>query len=492
MTTVRANLRSKNVLRNLGEIMQNRIVVLMGLLALSVAALAVVVFPSNRPVTAADEQQPAVTRRTRAAAVIGHRDGTLRFPDFGYMIPPKEYQGRVFRLSQDYPREKPPVDAAVKKILEIDFQKDWKPYLEAVREYVFEGNVKPTVEGSFFLEDNNIRNWYHVPWQHWGPTGREGFHGLTQEGPIEKQMLAQTQSSTSHAYAVGFYNAQGGYTIGRMWPSTSTPDFTDFATDNGFPVGTVVAKLLFTTLDSTQVPYLVNPVSWDAYVYKSDVPSIDCPSEGSARIKSKVNLIQMDIMVRDPRANATGGWVFGNFVYNGEQGSTDGWHNLMPVGIMWGNDPDQKESYTNQTPTQTMRNPKLTQTIINPDPKLPPMHLGWSGRLNGPVDNPASSCMSCHSTAEYPTRSPIMPFLNNPKIPIPPNGTEASADWMRWFRNVPCGTSFDPDTITQDYSLQLTKSAQNYVEWRDKDQGGILAVEYGGGAYKVRRNASGN
>ena len=27
-------------------------------------------------------------------------------------------------------------------------------------------------------------------------------------------------------------------------------------------------------------------------------------------------------------------------------------------------------------------------------------HLGWLGRVNGPVDNPASSCLSCHGTAQ--------------------------------------------------------------------------------------------
>jgi hypothetical protein len=36
-------------------------------------------------------------------------------------------------------------------------------------------------------------------------------------------------------------------------------------------------------------------------------------------------------------------------------------------------------------------------------------HLGWLGRLNGPVDNPQSACLSCHGTAQSPVVSPMVP-----------------------------------------------------------------------------------
>lgn len=119
----------------------------------------------------------------------------------------------------------------------------------------------------------------------------------------------------------------------------------------------------------------------------------------------------------------------------------------------------------------------------------PADHLGWAGRLNGPLDNTASSCMSCHSTAQYPVRSAIMPFLNDPAVPIPPNGTTADDAWMRWFRNVPCATPFDPGATSLDYSLQLVKSVANYIDWRDGVEQGRFALEYEGDDYAVRRNA---
>src|SRR5690606_21281370 len=73
--------------------------------------------------------------------VYSKSEALPRFPDFGFMLSPEDYHGRVFVLSQNFPTEQPPMDAVVKKILEIDFKNDWRAYLEAVREYVYEGNI---------------------------------------------------------------------------------------------------------------------------------------------------------------------------------------------------------------------------------------------------------------------------------------------------------------------------------------------------------------
>ncbi len=407
--------------------------------------------------------------------------GLPRYPDFGYMIEPGTYTGRVFMLSQNFPIQEPQPDAAVKKILAIDFKKDWRAYLQAVRDYVFEGNIEaPGYENDFFLEDNKVRPWFHVPWQHWGTTGREGYHGLTQEGPVSVQMLAQQQLQTTHAYAVGFYNDLGGYTIGRVWADADRPDVGYMKNGRGFPVGTVVAKVLFVTLDQKQVPYLKNPISWNAYVYANDVDG-KLPPTDTTRITAPVHLIQMDIMVRDERAKSTGGWVFGNFIYNGDLNKSNRWENLAPVGIQWGDDQTENTFTSNPTTTETKINPLLKETIINPDTKeLPPTHLGFGARLNGPVDSTVSSCMSCHSTAEYPAVSAILPFLNNPPVNPPANqGEPASPQWMRWFRNVPCAVPFDPgQAVSFDYSLQLSKSIENFIDYKNATVLGQYAVEY--------------
>lgn len=416
------------------------------------------------------------------------RRSHVQYPDFGHMLTPDQYQGRVFQLSQDYPQTEPPVDAALEEILQADFMGDWQGYMTKVREYIFEGNIEAAgYDNDFFLEDNLVRSWYHVPWQHWGPNGREGFHGLTREGPIAAQQLDPLQTRTSAAYAVGFYNDLGGYTIGQVWNGDEFPHLEYMNNGQTFPNGTVVGKFLFTTLDDAQVSYLVDPIEWQAYVQCGDAlwpPGLTCTD----RAQATVRLVQMDIMVRDVRAPS--GWIFGTFVYNGNLGNEERWYNLAPVGLMWGNDPAVTKSSSNPRATQTIINPDLKETVINTDTAvLPPMHLGWGGRLNGPLDNPLSSCMSCHSTAQYPAVSSIMPQFNNPPVPVPDNGSTASAAWMRWFRNVPAGEAFDPgQAIATDFSLQLAASISNYVDYLAQDMQGHFGIEYWDKGHDIHRN----
>ena len=147
---------------------------------------------------------------------------------------------------------------------------------------------------------------------------------------------------------------------------------------------------------------------------------------------------------------------------------------------MWGNDPEQTgNEYTNPTPTRTRINPNLTEVAINPGPELPPTHLGWNGRLDGPVDNPMSSCMSCHMTAEYPQLSPMNPTFQA-KDKIPPVGSRA---WMRWFQNEAAGVPFDKGAQSTDYSLQLAGAMANFYDWKC-NEGGVF-VEGGNACVKA-------
>ncbi|MFH6598947.1 hypothetical protein ACEVAQ_09520 [Ectopseudomonas khazarica] len=383
------------------------------------------------------------------------------FPDFGYQPPSKEYSGPLFQLSQSYPDAAPPASAlpAFFKLLpgkqSNDFE-TWREYMDAVKDYCLEGNV----ENNWNVQKNTLRQWYHMPWQHYGPLGREGIHGLTKEAQIQAKQLAASQTSTGQTYAVGIYNDIGAYTIGQVWkdPQNPNPDFT--SKPNSFANGTVVCKALFADVDRSQVPFLQNPVLWKGY--------ITTRFDSADREVKDVALIQMDIAVRDTRINETG-WIFGTFQYNGAVTGKAGWDNLVPVGIMWGNDPqDTGNDFSNPQPSQTRINPNLKQTAINANTaQLPPTHLGWNGRLNGPVDNPVSSCMSCHMTGEYPQLAIMNPtFQANPPA-------VGSPQWMRWFQNIPAGQPFSPGTRSSDYSLQLAGGLANFYDWKC-NQGGVF------------------
>src|SRR3989442_10815858 len=117
---------------------------------------------------------------------------------------------------------------------------------------------------------------------------------------------------------------------------------------------------------------------------------------------------------------------------------------MVPVGLMWGNDPEVTSSFARAGRV-------LRETIINDSTEVPHQHLGRAGRLNGPVDNPKSSCLSCHSTAEYQAVSPVIP---------PTSAT--TTETMRWFRNIKAGTPFDVGQKSLDYSLQLALGIQRF------------------------------
>lgn len=390
------------------------------------------------------------------------------FPDFGFMLPPAvvDSQGiRVFRLSQNYPDVLP--TNPLPDFFQTDFKKDWRKYLLQVQKYCFEGNT----EVDFRVEDNKTRNWYHMPWQNYTSNGREGFHGLTKEAPVQPFQLASGQSyKTGGAWAVGFFNDVAGHKIGQVWYDHSNPD--PKAMGKGFENGAVLFKILFLSIPQNiaekQIPFLQNGQWWDAYATYNFPDNVN-------RKHIKVALIQMDIMVRDDRA--PNGWIFGNFQYNGKMNKANKWENLVPVGIMWGQDPTNNTNQSNPQPKKTIINTALLETIINPDStELPATHLGWNGRLNGPVDNPQSSCYSCHATAEYPQGSPISPLFDADTLKADPVGSKG---WMRWFSNLKCGTSFDNPVKYQstDFCLQLAESLQNFESWKGT-QGGLFYENY--------------
>jgi hypothetical protein len=367
------------------------------------------------------------------------------------------------------------MEQAIKDILLIPFDENgdtanWKKYLLAVRDYCFEGNVDVDWRG----QDNPKRKWVHVPWQHAGEKGREGINGLTREATAKPRQLASTQKDPFQTYAVALYNPPGGYTIGKVWENQFEPD----PNQARFPEGTVVAKVLFTQADESQVPYLKNPLSWKAYAQD--------PVDGKKRKVQELRLIQMDIMIRDNRAKNTGGWVFGTFCYNGDLNEKNRWHNLMPVGLQWGNDPqvdDPNDNPENKEPIETRINPKLKETVVSRDPKLPPQHLGWGGRLNGPADYYRSSCMSCHATAQYPSVVQQHPDFDD-SIRFNPGDPQ----WSAWFRNLNCGQPFSPmfkydkrRAISVDFSLQLAIGLEQFYAWKARTMGGYFTPVLPGG-----------
>ena len=348
------------------------------------------------------------------------------FPD-AQNPPPPGWTGPVFKLSQAYPAKRPALEPISKRTwTKFDFKDpaDAPKYMQAVLDYCMAGN---TANNFADVSTNSIRKWYHAPWLDTTPSGREFIHGMTKERPSRVGELGAAQTAQHDNWAVGFYNPRGGYTIGQVWKDAAHPDPRKAI----FSSHTVTCKLLFTTTPLAEAPFLEGSLEWEGDINRAS-------SNGP---RPKLHLLQLDVAVKDPRANPTIGWVFGTFQYEKDAStSANWWEHMVPVGLMWGSDVEnlKADKPTTQEWINTARGQKL--------------HLGRKDLvLNGPIDNPLGSCTACHGFAQIAR-------VSNPAISIPaspPSLTANSAALDRYFTNIKAATALSPDYVSVDFSLQL-------------------------------------
>jgi hypothetical protein len=387
-------------------------------------------------------------------------------PTYG---PPSGWTGPEFKLSQAYPtKDSGPCPVTECKWKSIDPKTNARAYLVEVLKYAYKGNLEKD-----WVQDTGA-NWFHAPWMHATENGREFIHGLTKERTTcSEEFLGGTCGiDPSHhkffgSWAVGFYNKRGAEYIRDVWKemSRSKPDPKNFP-KGGFPEDTVTIKLLFTTASKNEVDYLENSVKWwgDTRRVKITPPSDPdtCNTEPS-KCFEELSLLQIDVAVKDSRFAGETGWVFGTFVYNnaakplfdypgaGKKADLQRWLRVEPVGLMFGNQKDETV-------------PLKTST---------PQHLGCDGRLNGPIDNPVSSCLSCHATSETPQNFDFKRLLGSQGCVTCGYKDKIDSDRTIWFRNIN-PQSNDPKLATfiestkdwkvysLDYSLQLSVGIDRY------------------------------
>lgn len=245
---------------------------------------------------------------------LGSVAGAGTCPDSHDQVP-ANWQGPVFRLSQQFPAIDPSkaTPAPTYPWQQIDFHAQPEAYITAVYNYVLEGNR----EVDWVVQNNAVRPWYHAPWMHYGDKGREYVRGMTRErttpAPAQpgKGELGPQQTTCFQNWAVGFVNAPGGYVFGQVWNDACAPDPFKAL----FPEGTVAAKLLFTSATADQAPYMTGALEWDANIDVLVAGDNRCRSTGNRQVQ-KLRLLQMDLAIRDRRADPVG-WVFATYAYDG-------------------------------------------------------------------------------------------------------------------------------------------------------------------------------
>lgn len=413
-----------------------------------------------------NDESTVVSFKNMAIADLVSYNETL-FPSYNANYPPPAGAKEVFQLSQNYPKKITPEEYPW---LKIEFVNEPEKYMAAVLKYCLEGNIEVDFKGQL----NKIRKWYHAPWLHddgkytdsadtlYIGNGREYIHGLTRERATPKDEMHPQQNTTLENWAVGMYNEPGGYTIGQVWSSpNSKPD----PTKANFPEGTVSFKLLFSDGTIDKVPFLKNSLEWEADIYPCDPTTTACPNK--KREIRKVHLLQIDIGVKDKRAPM--GWVFGTFIYDASSTGKTVWERMVPVGLNWGSDSGDS---TDLHKDGAFINKHLKESYLNKNlipikdeawgDKAFMKHHGLGGRLNGPVDNPISSCMSCHGQAGVNAQGRPLPMGNFSATRL--NYPLSSFD--QYFANVSPGSykrSYKGSTyVNLDYSLQLSAGIRNY------------------------------
>lgn len=405
------------------------------------------------------------------------------FPDW---IARQVPTGRSFQLSQGYPLGVPRIEEVDGKLKIVG----WNPYppasttieapwlahnflvaserpayLESLKQYLLEGNTGATnVEDDFLVQNNKVRSWFHIPMMTTSPTKRrEPYHGLTRERALrdDEHKWITNDGFGLGAFAIGAYNWLGGYTIGKVFDDPNPLNAKPAAA--GFIPGTFVFKLLFVEYSPKDIVTTIDPL-----VGSPEWTIQDNQSATGATLK--VRLLQVDVAVRDTRATKTG-WVFATFVYDKTMTAPTPWAKLRPVGLQWGSDAGDT---TSAAIDETWISPGVSADLQRED-SLP---FGKLGRLNGPVDNPVSSCISCHSTAQYVIGTTDVNAARGVSL-VPPMSC-SSNESMFWFHDVPAGTPFGvmntcvpappvatPPLYSLDYSLQLADALESSIARRN-------------------------
>lgn len=333
--------------------------------------------------------------------------------------------------------------------------------------------ITPAVRQLLFNYSNwnaGQAGWFNQPWL---ASIREPIHGMYVGSTFPAGTLTgQTEQITT--YVITYYDSVAAYTVGNVWGQSAakpTPANAQFRQN------AVIIKLAFQTGAPSGFPAMNGTAEWQIYA-----PNVQDTSDTTPQLQT-VYLMQVDMIVKDTVASPKTGWVFTTLVYDRSLPPlTDAWDRMVPLGAMWGNDPQA-----------TTAGAPLQETFIYPAaPAYAKSTLGWGGRLSGPNDGAvvapavlttdtstiipsvaASSCMSCHGAAEYPMQSFLLPSPTAGGTGGPDNSLElyppGSTEWMRWFQDRPGSTPQDAGTTALDYDMVF--AFQSIPNWAAAQQG---------------------
>lgn len=399
----------------------------------------------------------------------------------------QEYNGTLFKFNYDYPKSYyPPKSTPWKDVLKGQplTKKNAHAYVLALKKY-----VKKSLY--FFLENpekwnnSNQSGWYSMLWagqsvEKTGWEGRDAIYGTYTGQIMSKDVYVNSGLTVDIRNHAGiYYNETAAYTLHKVWNKCNEKKEECLPSiENGeaqFKEGSIIVKAAGVTATPEQWPVLKGAAKWK--VYRKPF-NLNGTIENAKPEVIDLRVGIFDIIVKDSIASPETGWVFSTLVYDSNASGENVWDKMVPLGAIWGNDPDVNSA---KYPRQ-----ELVENYINPDaPAWTKVTLGYGGRMAGPFDIavkynvdvngtmikalPSSSCLSCHGTSSYTPNKyhmntflyPAIEYKNTPwKMYIP-----GSSEWNQWFQNRAGddAQSKDKNAIALDYSTFMEAVLMNYA-----------------------------
>ncbi|KAF1008322.1 MAG: hypothetical protein GAK28_01303 [Luteibacter sp.] len=400
----------------------------------------------------------------------------------GY-APPPGYTGPLFSLNHDWPKfaksqvGPPPWRKAINNG-RINIH-NAEAYANALKEAVAPNARKLILDYAHW--DAAKAGWYNEPWL---GSLRDAIHGTYQAGVFGDDSFPGTGLKVKfQTNVLTYYDPMAALTLRSFWGADAMTPALNTRSSQFMEDAIIVKAAVFSSTDKDQPrdwwPVLKGAAEWPMMIpINSHKKPPDEPTLWTGYVA------QFDIIVKDRASSPDTGWVFMTLVYDADAPGKDAWDKMVPLGVQWGN--DEAAGADPKKLVENWNNPKA--------PKYSTQTLGWGDRLSGPNDGarnniafggksyknyPDSSCMSCHSTAEWnTTKNRMMSFLlpsyyaeikdpdKDPGFktcneqgkegqgdaysyicsPVP-----GSAEWMKWFKNRKGDVAMDPGSFATDF-----------------------------------------
>lgn len=428
---------------------------------------------------------------------VGATNAAKPFQDNNGDVPSKsQYPGKLFELSHAWPKKplpplaNPPWRAAIGNgTINVG---NAPAYANALKQAVAANASRLIMDQARW--NAAASGWYNEPWV---GSQREAISGTYGAGEFTTEQFPDLKASfTTHVLT--YYDERAAIALYNVWGDTAmSPRVTTMS--GQFPEGSIVVKAaLFTSADPK-----MKTGWWDA-MDGAQTWNLWLSPDGTAPAQVWPGYVaQFDIIVKDSRSAPQTGWVFTTLVYDKDAPGRTVWDKMVPLGAQWGNDPQA-----------TRAGMPLRENWINPKaPKYSTMTLGWGGRLSGPNDGarsditfngkaypnyPNSSCISCHSTAQWNNSKGTMPTFLLPTTSTGPHTNPAtcnkngqpdsdpktgvyicspapgSADWMKWFQNRKGTQPMDAGSVAMDFDEVFTFKSLRL--WKKATTPGLQAV----------------